>query len=100
MLIYMLCSEQIGWRTDSRKIIILLTDAEQHYALDGILGGLTKRFDMSCKLEKMDLDAEQNVLLYGGEQDYDYPSFGQVREGGMKMERNVCCSRMFFSCLK
>jgi hypothetical protein len=57
-----------------------MTDAEQHYALDGILGGLTERFDMSgCKLEKMNLDSEQDVDLYGGEQDYDYPSFGQVR---------------------
>ena len=79
-LIYTLCLEQIGWRNDSRKIVILLTDAEQHYALDGILGGLTERFDMRCKLEKMNLDAEQNVLLYGGEQDYDYPSFGQVSQ--------------------
>ena len=26
----------------------------------------------------MNLDSEQNVDLYGGEQDYDYPSFGQV----------------------
>ena len=32
-----------------------------------------------CKLEKMNLDSEQNVYLYGGEQAYDYPSFGQVR---------------------
>ena len=32
-----------------------------------------------CKLEKMNLDSEQDVDLYDGEQDYDYPSFGQVK---------------------
>ena len=31
----------------------------------------------------MNLDSEQNVELYGGEQDYDYPSFGQVRQRGI-----------------
>ena len=73
----MLCPEIIGWKEDRKKIIILMTDAEMHFALDGILGGITDKFPM--KME----NGEWNCLLENGrydlkQNDYDYPSFGQV----------------------
>jgi hypothetical protein len=38
----MVCKKEIGWREQARKIIILATDRDFHYALDGKLVG--KRF--------------------------------------------------------
>ena len=67
----MLCPEIIGWKEDRKKIIIVMTDAEMHFALDGILGGITDKFPMeNCLLDNGGYDSKQN--------DYDYPSFGQV----------------------
>ena len=67
----MLCPSVIGWKEDRKKIIILMTDAEMHFAFDGILGGITDKFPMEeCLLDNGRYDSKQN--------DYDYPSFGQV----------------------
>ena len=67
----MLCPEIIGWEDDRKKIIIVMTDAEMHFALDGILGGITDKLPMeNCLLDNGRYDSKQN--------DYDYPSFGQV----------------------
>ena len=66
----MLCPLAIGWNENRKKIIIAMTDAEMHFAFDGILGGITDKFPMKkCRLDNDRYD-EQN--------DYDYPSFGQV----------------------
>ena len=67
----MLCPLIIGWKEDRKKIIIVMTDAEMHFAFDGILGGITDKFPMEeCLLDNGRYDSKQN--------DYDYPSFGQV----------------------
>ena len=66
----MLCPEIIGWEEERKKIIIVMTDAEMHFAFDGILGGITDKFQMECGLDNGRYDSKQN--------DYDYPSFGQV----------------------
>ena len=66
----MLCPLAIGWNENRKKIIIAMTDAEMHFAFDGILGGITDKFAM----EKCRLDNDR----YDEQNDYDYPSFGQV----------------------
>ena len=73
----MLCPKIIGWKEDRKKIIIIMTDAEMHFAFDGILGGITDKFPVEesgqegCLLDNNGhYDSKQN--------DYDYPSFGQV----------------------
>ena len=67
----MRCPDIIGWEEDRKKIIIMMTDAEMHFAFDGILGGITDKFPMEkCNLVNNHYDSKQN--------DYDYPSFGQV----------------------
>ena len=71
----LLCQNKIGWRPNARKIIILITDAEQHYAFDGLFGGITNTFDTTqCRTET----TEQGGY-YNDEQNFDYPSFGQVQ---------------------
>ena len=70
----LLCQNKIGWRPNARKIIILITDAEQHYAFDGLFGGITNTFDTTqCRTE-----ATGQGDYYNDEQIFDYPSFGQV----------------------
>ena len=75
----MLCPEIIGWQEEGRKkIVIMMTDAEMHFALDGILGGITDKFPMDkCLLDNGSYDSKQN--------DYDYPSFGQVISTTVKL---------------
>ena len=73
----MLCEKLIGWSTDNLKprtrIIVFISDQESHYALDGLLGGITERFDDNhCHSDRSSgYDKMQN--------EFDYPSFGQVR---------------------
>jgi len=40
----------VGWRAESRKIILLATDRDFHYALDGKLAGVLTRNDGQCHL--------------------------------------------------
>ena len=76
----MLCPEIIGWKEERKKIIIMMTDAEMHFAFDGILGGITDKFPVE------ESDQEECLLDNNGrydskQNDYDYPSFGQVIPG-------------------
>ena len=56
------CGEQIGWREGVRKIIILITDKEPHFAYDGILGGLIMPHDSQCHLAPLPNGAYRSGL--------------------------------------
>ena len=47
-----LCKERIEWRKDSRKIIIVATDGDFHYGLDGKLVGALSPNDATCHLDE------------------------------------------------
>lgn len=66
------CKDVIGWRNESRKLIIFLTDATYHVAGDGIIGGIYKPYDGKCYTnEKGD---------YTKELEMDYPSVSIIRK--------------------
>lgn len=68
----MTCNNLTGWRgNDIRKVIIVITDQEMHYAFDGILGGIVRKFDMACHTDPVTSEYVMQTEL-------DYPSFGQV----------------------
>ena len=46
----MVCEEDIGWRDQSRKVIIYTTDQSFHIAMDGKLGGIVTPNDGKCHL--------------------------------------------------
>ena len=69
-----LCPEIVEWKENTSKIIIFVTDAEQHYALDGVLLGLMENFHSSNQCKTNIADG-----FYTDEEKFDYPSFGQVR---------------------
>nr|XP_021182870.2 integrin beta pat-3 [Helicoverpa armigera] len=67
----MACNETIGWRTESRKIIIFLTDGEYHVAGDGKSAGLFEPYDGKCYTKNG---------TYTKELEMDYPSVGMINK--------------------
>ena len=68
-------SQNIGWRKKSegaKRVVIVITDQEMHYALDGLLAGIVMPYDMECHTDS------KNTGKYLKELELDYPSFGQV----------------------
>jgi integrin beta 1 len=64
------CTNEIGWRDQSRKMLLFSTDAGFHYAGDGKLGGIVTPNDGHCHL---DTYGEYTESLY-----QDYPSISQL----------------------
>ena len=66
----LVCGDRIGWRKETRRVIIFTTDQSFHIALDGKLGGLVRPNDGKCHLDNRGFYSKSTVL--------DYPSIGQV----------------------
>ncbi|KAI3386408.1 hypothetical protein SNEBB_000916 [Seison nebaliae] len=71
LLQVIVCEKEIGWRENSRRLIILSTDAEFHMAGEGRLAGIIKPNDGLCHLR----DNEYTHSL-----EHDYPSIGQINQ--------------------
>ncbi|XP_064401287.1 integrin beta-1-like [Halichondria panicea] len=69
------CTNLIGWRSVSRKLLIYITDAGFHIAGDGKLGGIVLPHDGKCRMNgtRAPLDYNDWITL-------DYPSVGQVAQ--------------------
>uniref|UniRef100_UPI00358E51B5 integrin beta-6-like isoform X3 n=1 Tax=Myxine glutinosa TaxID=7769 RepID=UPI00358E51B5 len=64
------CKDQIGWRSEAMHLLVYVTDADSHFALDGKMAGLVVPHDGQCHLN------EQN--MYDMDTRMDYPSLGMV----------------------
>ena len=75
----MRCDDTIGWKNESRtKIIAYISDGEMHFALDGLLGGITENFNGDqCYLNKTS-DNDYYFYDLDHQKNFDYPSIGQV----------------------
>jgi len=67
-----LCEGRIGWRSNTRRLVILATDAKFHVAGDGRAAGITTPFDKRCRLDAAGNDPE--------ELNFDYASIDQVAD--------------------
>ena len=76
MLQAAICTDTVGWRTKSRKILLTMTDDVIHTAGDGALAGIVRPHDGLCHTEH---DPEQNKTLYKYSLVQDYPSLEMVR---------------------
>lgn len=65
-----MCGNQIGWRKQSRKMLLFSTDAGFHFAGDGKLGGIVKPNDGHCHLS--------TGGIYTEAENQDYPSVSQI----------------------
>ncbi|KAK3108829.1 hypothetical protein FSP39_016685 [Pinctada imbricata] len=72
------CDGEIGWRNQSRRMLLFSTDAGFHYAGDGKLGGIIKPNDGQCHMSNN---------LYTESSNQDYPSISQV--AARVKEKNV-----------
>ncbi|ODN00557.1 Integrin beta-PS [Orchesella cincta] len=63
------CVKEIGWRNDSRKLIVVATDGPFHIAGDGKIGGIVRPNDMRCHMENGEYT--HSTIL-------DYPSIGEI----------------------
>uniref|UniRef100_A0A5S6QH31 Integrin beta n=1 Tax=Trichuris muris TaxID=70415 RepID=A0A5S6QH31_TRIMR len=75
------CTDEIGWREKSRKMIVFSTDAGFHYAGDGRLGGLVVPNDGSCHLDKSG--------YYSMSTEFDYPSISQIHQKIRETQANM-----------
>ncbi|RUS76355.1 hypothetical protein EGW08_015885 [Elysia chlorotica] len=66
------CTDRIGWRASSRKMLIYASNDRFHIAGDGKLAGIVFPNDMKCHL-----DAAGDYTM---ELKQDYPSIGQLTE--------------------
>lgn len=65
------CKDEIGWRNQSRKILVLMTDDSYHAAGDGRSAGVFKPYDGKCY-------TKNNV--YENELVMDYPSVSMINK--------------------
>ena len=70
LLQVMVCKNRIGWRNNSRKIILVATNQDYHNAMDGKLAGILFPNDGKCHLDR---DG-----YYTEFKDQDYPSVSQI----------------------
>ncbi|XP_076437634.1 integrin beta-3-like [Babylonia areolata] len=62
----------VGWRENSRQLIIFASDARMHFAGDGKLAGLIIPNDAQCHLDNGHTNSMSKIQ--------DYPSVGQLSE--------------------
>lgn len=75
------CQKRIGWREDSRKLLIYASNERFHVAGDGKIAGIVFPNDMKCHLN----DAGDYTM----ELKQDYPSIGQLTEVVDKHEVHI-----------
>lgn len=71
MLQATVCQREIGWRSEAKRLLLMMTDQPSHLALDSRLGGIVMPHDGRCHLE-------DNV--YVESTTMDHPSVGQLAE--------------------
>ncbi|KAH8246535.1 hypothetical protein KR038_011727 [Drosophila bunnanda] len=75
------CPEEIGWKEQARKVVVLVTDGFMHLAGDGLLAGIAQRNDKKCHLNQ--------AGEYTGSLEYDYPSLEEIYRELLRRKINV-----------
>ncbi|XP_017094933.3 integrin beta-nu isoform X1 [Drosophila bipectinata] len=75
------CQQEIGWKEQARKVVILVTDGFMHMAGDGLLAGIVRRNDKKCHLN--------SAGEYTGSLEYDYPSLEEMYRELLRRKTNV-----------
>ncbi|XP_037042429.1 integrin beta-PS-like [Bradysia coprophila] len=64
------CAEQIGWRSNSRRVVLLATDIDFHIAGDGRAANITAPYVEGCYMDSFGSYTEELTM--------DYPSIEQL----------------------
>lgn len=76
----MVCDETIGWRNNSRHLVVFSTDSYYHTAGDGKLGGVVEPNDGKCHMKNNE---------YTDSLIYDYPSVSHINYVAKKRNINL-----------
>ncbi|XP_069683528.1 integrin beta-PS-like [Periplaneta americana] len=75
------CSEEIGWRSDARRLVVFSTDNDFHMAGDGKLGGIVEPNDGQCHLDESGMYTHSKLQ--------DYPSVSHLNHKVKEKAINV-----------
>ncbi|RWS03092.1 Integrin beta-PS-like protein, partial [Dinothrombium tinctorium] len=75
------CKEKIGWRNQSRKLLVYATDDTFHHAGDGKLAGILTPNDEKCHID------DKNYYSESSKQ--DYPSISQINVQAQQNNVNI-----------
>uniref|UniRef100_A0A3P8UKV5 Integrin beta n=1 Tax=Cynoglossus semilaevis TaxID=244447 RepID=A0A3P8UKV5_CYNSE len=64
------CGDKIGWRSDSMRLLVFVSDADSHFGMDSKLAGIVIPNDMQCHL---DVNNEYSMSTV-----QEYPTLGQL----------------------
>jgi len=85
----LLCSEEhIGWRPNTKGIIVFISDAASHLSGDGLLGGLWKPYEHKCNLEDPRNTNTTAKKAYDGLKT-DYPSVSAIRHELQNHDKSI-----------
>ncbi|MED6286415.1 hypothetical protein CHARACLAT_005721 [Characodon lateralis] len=71
MLQAAVCQRAVGWRSEAKRLLLLMTDQPSHLALDSRLAGIVTPHDGRCHVENN---------IYTGSTRMDHPSLGQLSD--------------------
>lgn len=77
----LVCKNNIGWRDQSRKVVIFATDSKMHFSGDGKLAGIVRPNDKRCHLN--------NFGEYSASSQLDYPSLEEIYRVLVRNKINV-----------
>lgn len=64
------CGDRIGWRNDSMKLLVFVSDADSHFGMDSKMAGIVVPNDMKCHLDSKN---EYSMTAH-----LEYPTLGQL----------------------
>uniref|UniRef100_A0A672L354 Integrin beta n=1 Tax=Sinocyclocheilus grahami TaxID=75366 RepID=A0A672L354_SINGR len=64
------CGDRIGWRNDSMKLLVFVSDADSHFGMDSKMSGIVVPNDGECHLD--------NNNEYSMTAHLEYPTLGQL----------------------
>ncbi|XP_068161943.1 integrin beta-6 isoform X1 [Antennarius striatus] len=66
------CGDKIGWRNDSMRLLVFVSDADSHFGMDSKMAGIVIPNDGQCHLDANNEYAMSTVL--------EYPTLGQLMD--------------------
>jgi hypothetical protein len=82
------CPDTIGWRNQSLRMVLYMSNANFHLAGDGKVGAAIEPNPGECFLEQREVDG-RTVYDYTKDRVYDYPSVYQLRQLIQSSQTNV-----------
>ncbi|KAM9410120.1 integrin beta-6 [Pholidichthys leucotaenia] len=73
------CGDKIGWRNDSMRLLVFVSDADSHFGMDSRMAGIVIPNDGQCHLDDNNIYSMSTVQ--------EYPTLGQLAD--KVMENNI-----------